>query len=60
LVTGVSASLQFAISTVGNSAWLIGAGYMIVNEAGHIIVNELAPTPAGCRVNPPLPLALRT
>jgi hypothetical protein len=47
----MSASLQFAISTVGNSAWLIGAGYMIVNEAGHMIVNELALTPAGCGVN---------
>ena len=31
--------LQFAISTIGNSAGLISAGYMIVNE--------LAPTPSG-------------
>jgi hypothetical protein len=34
--------LQFAISTIGNSVWLVGAGYMIVNEAGYMIVNELA------------------
>jgi hypothetical protein len=36
--------LQFAISTIGNSAGLIGAGYMIVNE--------LALTRAGCGANP--------
>jgi hypothetical protein len=33
-----------------HSAWLIGAGYMIVNEAGYMIVDELALTPAGCGV----------
>jgi hypothetical protein len=31
---------------------LIGAGYMIVNEAGYMIVNEVAPTRAGCGANP--------
>jgi hypothetical protein len=35
-----------------NSACLIGAGYMIFNEAGYMIVKELALTPAGCGVNP--------
>ena len=38
--------LQFAISTIGNHAWPIGAGYMIVTEADYMIVNELALTPA--------------
>jgi hypothetical protein len=33
--------LQFAISTIGNSTGLIGAGCMIVNEAGYMIVNDL-------------------
>jgi hypothetical protein len=33
--------LQFAISTIGNSAWLIGTGYMIVNDAGYMIVKNL-------------------
>jgi hypothetical protein len=39
--------LQFAISTIGNSAGLIGAGYMIVSETGYMIVNELALTRGG-------------
>jgi hypothetical protein len=34
--------LPFAISTIGNSAGLIAAGYMIVDETGYMIVNELA------------------
>jgi hypothetical protein len=43
--------LQFAISTIGNSAGPIGAGYMIINE--------LALTRAGCE-RTAFPLALRT
>jgi hypothetical protein len=38
--------LLFAISTIGNPAWPIGAGYMIVDDAGYMVVNELALTPA--------------
>ena len=44
--------LQFAISTIGNSAWLIGAGYMIVNE--------LALNPGGLWTEAAFPPALRT
>jgi hypothetical protein len=36
--------LKFAISTLGTPAWPIGAGYMIVDDAGYMIVNELALT----------------
>jgi hypothetical protein len=49
--------LQFAISTIGNSAGLIGASYMIVNEAGYMIVNELALSP-GAMERTPLPASL--
>jgi hypothetical protein len=31
-----------AISTIGNPAAPIGAGYMTVDDAGYMIVNELA------------------
>jgi hypothetical protein len=50
----------FAISTIDNSAGLIGAGYMIVDEAGYRIVNEHALTQAGCGSEPAFPLAFRT
>jgi hypothetical protein len=52
--------LQFAISTIDNSAGLIGVGYLIVDEAGYMIVNEHALTRAGCGSEPAFPLALRT
>jgi hypothetical protein len=52
--------LQFGISTIGNPAGPIGAGYMIVDDAGYMIVNELSLTRAGCGSNPHSPLALRT
>jgi len=51
--------LQFAISTIGNPTWPIGAGYMIGNEAGYMIVDELALSRAGCGSNPHCPPALR-
>jgi hypothetical protein len=51
--------LQFAISTIGNSVWLVGAGYMIVNEAGYMIVNELA-FARRASSEPAFPPALRT
>jgi hypothetical protein len=38
--------LQFATPTIGNPVWPIGAGYMIVDDAGYMIVNELTLTPA--------------
>jgi len=41
---GLTVTVAVAISTIGNSAWLIGADCMIVNEAGYVIVNELALT----------------
>ena len=41
--TGLAVTVEFAISTIGNSAGPIGAGYMIINE--------LAPTRAGCGAN---------
>jgi hypothetical protein len=40
--------LQFAISTIGNPTWPIGSGYMIVDDAGYMIIDELALTRAGC------------
>jgi hypothetical protein len=40
----LTVTVAVAISTIGNSAWLIGADCMIVNEAGYVIVNELALT----------------
>jgi hypothetical protein len=30
--TGLAVTIAVPVSTSGNSAWLIGAGYMIVNE----------------------------
>jgi hypothetical protein len=39
---------------------LIGAGHMIVNETGYMIVNELALTRANYGANPHSPLALWT
>jgi hypothetical protein len=49
--TGLAVTVEFAISTIGNSAGPIGAGY--------VIINELALTRAGCD-RTAFPLALRT
>jgi hypothetical protein len=50
--------LQFAISTIGNPAGPIGAGYMTVDDAGYMIVNELALI-RGLWIESASPLALR-
>ena len=42
--TGLAVTIAVPISTIGNSALLIGAGYMIVNELGLTL--------AGCGVKP--------
>jgi hypothetical protein len=50
--TGLAVTIAVPISTSGNSAWLIGAGYMIVNEP--------ALNPGGLWSEAAFPLALRT
>src|SRR5215207_3280758 len=50
--------LQVAISTIGNPAGPIGAGYMTVDDAGYLIVNELALI-RGLWIESASPLALR-